>query len=80
MGEDSMELLCDDDVFSSECSHTEHCQNSGNIPDSLLGVGEATLGEQCLLLSSPVVVVHPPLPSGLLLIAGIVVRNLAFVS
>lgn len=28
MGEDSMELVCGDDEFSSECSHTEHCQNT----------------------------------------------------
>lgn len=58
-----MELLCGDDFsVSSYRSLPEHC---GNIPDSLLSVGEATLGEQCLLLSSPVVV-HPPLLSGLL--------------
>lgn len=66
MGEDSMELVCDDDEFSSECSHTEHCQNTENIPDSLLSMDDATLGEQCPLLSSSVVVVHLPLPTGLL--------------
>lgn len=67
MGEDSIQLVCDDDEFSSRVfsyrTLPEHCEN---IPDSLLSMDDATLGEQCPLLSPSVVVVHLPLPTGLL--------------
>lgn len=81
MREDNMELLCDDDEFPSECSDTEHCQN--------------TVGT-FLTLCSEWVRLHLensvyfwalqlwwwicPCPQDCFLIAGIAVRNLAFVS